>query len=59
MIKPIMRDVMFLSQPSENATTADRQVITDLVDLPEREHPDWDALLERHEAQCTSLLTKA
>lgn len=32
MIKPIMRDVMFLSQPSENATPADKQVITDLVD---------------------------
>lgn len=32
MIKPIMRDMMFLSQPSENATTADRQVMTDLVD---------------------------
>lgn len=32
MIKPIMRDVMFLSQPSAEATPADRQVITDLVD---------------------------
>ena len=32
MIKPIMRDVMFLSHPSENATTADQEVITDLVD---------------------------
>ena len=32
MIKPIMRDVMFLSQPSEEATKADQQVITDLVD---------------------------
>ena len=32
MIKPIMRDVMFLSQPSEAATQADRQVITDLTD---------------------------
>lgn len=32
MIKPIMKDVMFLSQPSEAATAADRQVITDLVD---------------------------
>ena len=32
MIKPIMRDVMFLSQPSEEATRADKQIITDLVD---------------------------
>ena len=32
MIKPIMRDVMFLSQPSEEATRADKQVITDLLD---------------------------
>ena len=32
MIKPIMRDMMFLSQPSENATMEDRQVISDLVD---------------------------
>ena len=32
MIKPIVRDVMFLSQPSETATKADTQVITDLTD---------------------------
>ena len=32
MIKPIMRDMMFLSRPSERATPADKQVITDLVD---------------------------
>lgn len=32
MIKPIMRDVMFLSQPSEEATIADKQVIQDLLD---------------------------
>ena len=32
MIKPIMRDVMFLSQPSEDAYVADAQVITDLLD---------------------------
>ena len=32
MIKSIMRDVMFLSQPSEEATRADKQVITDLLD---------------------------
>ena len=32
MFKPIVRDVMFLSQPSETATKADAQVITDLTD---------------------------
>ena len=32
MIKPIVRDVLFLSQPSERATQADRQVIKDLLD---------------------------
>ena len=32
MIKPIMRDIMFLSQPSEKAAPADHQVITDLLD---------------------------
>ncbi len=32
MIKPIMRDVMFLAQPSEPAAKADAQVVTDLVD---------------------------
>ena len=32
MIKPIMRDVLFLSQPSEKATIADKQVVQDLLD---------------------------
>ena len=32
MIKPITRDMMFLSQPSLPATTADAQVIADLLD---------------------------
>lgn len=32
MIRPIMRDMMFLSQPSEKAMPADQQVITDLTD---------------------------
>ncbi len=32
MIKPIMRDMMFLSQPSQMAVPADKQVVTDLVD---------------------------
>lgn len=32
MIKPIVKDIMFLSQKSEDATEADRQVVTDLMD---------------------------
>lgn len=32
MIKPIVKDIMFLSQKSEEATEADRQVVTDLMD---------------------------
>ena len=32
MIKPIVKDMMFLSQPSMPATAADQQVITDLLD---------------------------
>ena len=32
MIKPIMKDIMFLSQPSVQATLEDKQVITDLMD---------------------------
>lgn len=32
MVRPIMHDPMFLSQPSEPATRADKNVITDLVD---------------------------
>ena len=32
MIKPVTRDVMFLACPSERATEADKQVITDLLD---------------------------
>lgn len=32
MIKPIMRDMVFLSQPSATATMADKQVISDLLD---------------------------
>ena len=32
MIKPIVKDIMFLSQKSEKATEADRQVVTDLMD---------------------------
>ena len=32
MVKKIMRDPLFLAQKSTNATEADRQVITDLLD---------------------------
>lgn len=32
MIRPIVRDTMFLSQPSTEATLMDAQVITDLID---------------------------
>lgn len=32
MVKPIVKDVMFLGQKSETATADDRQVITDLQD---------------------------
>lgn len=32
MIKPIMKDVLFLSQKSEPATEADKQVAVDLLD---------------------------
>lgn len=32
MIRPIMRDMLFLSRPSEQAMQADRQVMLDLVD---------------------------
>ena len=32
MIRPIMRDVLFLNQKSEQATEADKQVVYDLLD---------------------------
>ena len=32
MIRPIMHDPLFLSQPSEAATPADKAVVTDLLD---------------------------
>ena len=32
MIKPIMKDVLFLNQPSEIATPADKQIAQDLLD---------------------------
>lgn len=32
MIKPIMRDPLFLAQKSEQATEADKQVVRDLLD---------------------------
>ena len=38
MVKPIIRDVMFLGQKSEDATEADKQIITDLHDTLEANH---------------------
>ena len=40
MIQPIMKDVLFLGQKSEDATELDRQIITDLHDTlaAHREH---------------------
>ena len=35
MVKPIMRDILFLGQKSEEATEEDKQVITDLHDTLE------------------------
>lgn len=32
MVRPIMHDPLFLSKPSEQATAADRGVVTDLMD---------------------------
>ena len=32
MVRPIMRDVLFLNQKSEEATEADKQVVQDLLD---------------------------
>lgn len=32
MVRPIMKDILFLSQRSEPATKADREVVTDLLD---------------------------
>ena len=38
MVKPIMRDVLFLGQKSEEATEKDKQVITDLKDTLSANH---------------------
>ena len=32
MVRPIMHDPMFLAQPSQNATAADKAIMTDLMD---------------------------
>lgn len=32
MVRPIMKDIFFLNQPSEVATEADKQVVLDLLD---------------------------
>lgn len=44
MVRPIMRDVLFLRQKSELATKADRQVIEDLLDT-----------LKAHEEGCVGM----
>lgn len=38
MIRPVMKDVLFLSQPSEDATHSDKAVMTDLVDTLLKHH---------------------
>lgn len=38
MVRPIMRDPLFLSQPSDKATPADRAVIADLLDTLRAHH---------------------
>ena len=44
MVKPIMKDVLFLSQKSEPATMADQQVAQDLLDT-----------LKAHEDGCVGM----
>ena len=41
MVKPIMRDIFFLNQPSEPATESDRKTGMDLLDT-----------LKAHEEEC-------
>ncbi len=38
MVKPIMRDMLFLGQKSEEATKEDKQIITDLKDTLKENH---------------------
>ncbi len=38
MVKPVVRDVFFLGQRSEEATEADRQIMTDLRDTLKANH---------------------
>lgn len=44
MVRPIMRDPLFLSRPSDKATPADRAVIADLLDT-----------LRAHQAECVGM----
>lgn len=44
MVKPIVKDILFLGQKSSPATPADAQVITDLLDT-----------LKAHESECVGL----
>ncbi len=47
MVQPIMKDIFFLSQPSEPATKEDLQIGRDLQDT-----------LNAHKAECDHLLGK-
>lgn len=44
MIRPIMRDILFLTQPSEEASAADYPVVLDLLDT-----------LRAHQADCLGM----
>lgn len=44
MVRPIMKDVLFLNQKAELATQADRQVVLDLLDT-----------LKAHEVGCVGM----
>ena len=44
MVKPIMRDIFFLNQPSEPATESDRKTGMDLLDT-----------LKAHEEECVGM----
>ena len=44
MVKPIVKDMLFLGQKSENATKGDMQVITDLEDT-----------LKAHRSECVGM----
>ena len=54
MVRPIMRDPLFLAQKSEPATEADKQVVQDLLDTlranqDRGEYSGWTAQIIQHE----------